>query len=337
MKRKTIKYGGITVFLIFLLLIIFHLRYPFWVYKNETWSIGYGISQNPLENVKITQNNIWDIKKVNKSSKEKFRFLADPFLVIDKGVYHIFFELQGNGPAKIGLLQSDDGIKYDFKGIVVEEPFHLSFPQVFSYRDEFFMLPETKNAKNVLLYKATDFPNKWEISDTLIKNVELEDPAILLSDSLNIISGSEVKSLTQYVYTSDSLRGKWKKHSGFKPRRGNETRAGGSFFAINEELYIPFQNSSQGYGTGVSIYKLIKDNHELKFRKKESMVLGPQKNIPHFSNGMHHIDMAALEEGYYTVYDGKRNLDEQKRFSYKASIKYNFWDFYNFIKEFFPG
>src|SRR5690606_31614732 len=110
--------------------------------------------------------------------------------------------------------------------------FHLSFPQVFKYKGEFYMLPETKQAGHLLLYKAENFPFNWKINDTLIKNVAIQDPAILISDSIYLISG-RTENLTQYVFTSDSLNGKWIIDERFTLRKGDETRAAGNFFNID--------------------------------------------------------------------------------------------------------
>ena len=65
-------------------------------------------------------------------------------------------------------------------GEVLDEPFHISYPQVFKHKDRYFMLPETKRSNNILLYEAKNFPYDWGIVDTLIHNVRYKDPSIYL-------------------------------------------------------------------------------------------------------------------------------------------------------------
>lgn len=321
------------VVLLFIVLVIFHLRYPFLVNENEAWSIGYGEVENPTQKFVVGASNIIDYKSIDFVTEYKTEFLADPFLVIENDIFYIFFEHKGKGNADIALLTSRDGKAYQYKGIVLDEPFHLSFPQVFKYRGEFYMLPEAKQSENLILYRANNFPYDWEITDTLIHNKRLEDPALLLSDSLNIISASDVSTLTQYLYTSDSLRGNWEEHSGYNRRRGNETRAGGSFFEYDNRWFLPLQNNNKGYGTSLSLYELKGDQRKLRFEKVLPLILEPHFSIKWFETGMHHLDIEELNDGYYVVYDGKRKINDEKKYNYKASIKYNFYDIYNFFKK----
>ena len=45
----------------------------------------------------------------------------------------------------------------------------MSYPQVFKWGDEFYMVPETVAAYEVRLYKALEFPFKWVFVKTLMK------------------------------------------------------------------------------------------------------------------------------------------------------------------------
>lgn len=327
------KIGLIFFFVLLSTLLIFHIRYPFLVNVNEAWSIGFGIVDNPVEKLNVDSFNIISYKSIDSITEYKTEFIADPFLVIEDEIFYIFFEHKGAGNADIAFLSSTDGKNFEYKGIILDEAFHLSFPQVFKYRDEFFMLPEAKQSGNLILYKARNFPYDWEISDTLIHNKRLEDPALLITDSLNIISASEVNTLTQFLYSSDSLQGNWVEHKAFKGRRGNETRAGGSFIKFDNRYFLPFQNNNMGYGTSLSLYELKGNKTNFHFEKVIPQILEPQLSIEWFETGMHHLDVEEFNDKYYVVYDGKRKVDDEKIYSYRASIKYNFFDIYNFFTE----
>ena len=62
--------------------------------------------------------------------------------------------------------------------MVLREPFHLSFPHVFSFDDEVFMVPETLGAGAVRLYRAIDFPDRWELAGELVRG-DFADPALV--------------------------------------------------------------------------------------------------------------------------------------------------------------
>lgn len=214
---------------------------------------------------------------------------------------------------------------YEYEGIVLNEPYHLSFPQVFKHKGQFYMLPETKQSNHVVLFKAKNFPFEWEISDTLIYNRKLEDPAILLSTDLNIISASEVSTLSQYVFTSDSLTGEWKEYLNYDIRRGNETRAGGIFFQVEDDWYLPLQNNEMGYGTGLWIFKIVNIGNKLSFTEVSNKHLGSTESISWFGTGMHHLSINKMgDNSFYVVYDGKKKNSNEKVWNYKASVKYNF-------------
>ena len=65
-----------------------------------------------------------------------------------------------SGHGDIGLAVSDDGINWSYKQIVLDEPFHMSYPYVFKWQEDFYMIPESQEANSVRLYRALDFPTK---------------------------------------------------------------------------------------------------------------------------------------------------------------------------------
>lgn len=327
------KFTGylVTIGVVFLIILaVFNYRYPFSVATGGAWSLGFGSTDNPLEEFIIDSSNVISFERFKKIAGEESRFIADPFLFIKENKFYIFFEHQLEGYDNIGLMVSEDGENYEYKGVVLDENFHLSFPQIFENSGRIYMLPETKEANHVLLYESTEFPYKWEISDTLIKNVQLKDPSILLTDDLILITASDDK-LRQHVYTADSLHGEWKNSKKFKGRRGDETRPGGSFFEVEGEWYLPFQNNSQGYGTGLSLYKLDIQQEKISFEKVNSMFLKPHPDIKWFAGGMHHLDVKRTGEHYMLVYDGRNSTGNTAISAVKASIKYNLYDLQNFF------
>ena len=51
---------------------------------------------------------------------------------------------------------------------MLAEPFHLSYPYVFAWRGEYYMVPECHAAGAVRLYRAAEFPTRWvQVADLL--------------------------------------------------------------------------------------------------------------------------------------------------------------------------
>ena len=63
-------------------------------------------------------------------------FVADPFMLIVNSIYYMFFEVfnKESNHGDIGLAISNDGKKWIYQQIVLDEQFHLSYPYVFIYQ-----------------------------------------------------------------------------------------------------------------------------------------------------------------------------------------------------------
>jgi len=93
----------------------------------------------------------------------------------------MFFEIYNGirGKGEIGYAVSENGLKWRYQKIVLEEAFHLSFPYVFKHENQFFMIPESYQAKEVRLYRADDFPNRWTYVCSLVMGHEFVDSGLL--------------------------------------------------------------------------------------------------------------------------------------------------------------
>jgi len=323
---------GIIVLTGIFILIIFNYRYPLVTPSIGNWSVGFTGSSEVFPTAEVNTGNIITYKYIDSLIWESIDYIADPFYIKEGGGFYLFVELKGEGNADIALLTSTDGENYRYKGIVLDEDFHLSYPQVFKHEGEFYMLPEASSSKQVLLYKAEKFPYDWRISDTLIKNIGLKDPSLLISEDLNLIVAVD-DDLKQYMFTADSLNGNWTEAKNYKQRWGNEARPGGRFFKVDNNWYLPLQNRTLGYGTGISLYKLEMEDNRLEFKLAEKMYLGPQLKVKWFNRGMHHLDIQNSGDEYYMVYDGDRNLNGEAEFLYKRTIKFNLIDIYNYFRD----
>lgn len=86
---------------------------------------------------------------------------ADPHLIEKDGKTWLFAELYDRFLLR-GVLGCCELTKNGPKKwkIILQMPFHLSYPHIFEYENEMYMIPETKEAREIQLYKATEFPLK---------------------------------------------------------------------------------------------------------------------------------------------------------------------------------
>jgi hypothetical protein len=147
--------------------------------RHNDWAIGWFEGPSPLElgpsadvaNPVLTAADITDFPA---------EFVADPFLLRRAGTWHMFFEAMNAESRRgvIALATSPDGRHWRYRGIVLNEPFHLSYPLVFDECGEAYMVPETLGLVEVRLYRAARFPDRWEPAATLIAGV-FADPTLV--------------------------------------------------------------------------------------------------------------------------------------------------------------
>jgi len=141
-------------------------------------------------------------------------FIADPFLLRDGGTWHLFFEVWSNTThlGKIGHAVSEDGLNWTYDCIVLSESFHLSFPYIFKYGEQYLMIVVVPDPEAVTLYMAHNFPYDWQHEATLLTGHEFADPAIIRHDDMWwLFSG---RSGTGYcdLYYSPDLESGWVEH-----------------------------------------------------------------------------------------------------------------------------
>ena len=288
-----------------------------------TWSVGMGqVSQ--LEQLQTVIDG-YILDSANSHSPLNTDFVADPFFIKDSLGYHLFVEHAFKDRGDITYFFTDKLEKpFIFKEVVLDEDFHLSYPQVFSHQGEYYMLPDTQSAGELLLYKADSFPSKWSRKAVLI-DTAMQDPTLLIrSEDEFYIFGSYDAKL--HCWQAKELTGPYQLVKS-NLLVGSESRSGGRIFQWDEEWYLPVQNSSRGYGTGLSLYKITLDP-AIKLERKFPFFLGPRKDIEEFSHGMHHLDAQFIDGRYVIAYDGNPTFGEPV-FNWKFFVKYNLLNLWN--------
>jgi hypothetical protein len=216
---------------------------------------------------------------------------------------------------EIGLATSEDGLKWDYKQVVLNEPFHLSYPYVFEWQGEIFMIPESQENKSIRLYKADPFPLRWSFVTTLVAGKSYVDPSVVrFREKWWLFSSSRSENFWQaenlHLFVADDLRGPWHEHPCSPVVRGNAkiARPGGRIISIKDRLFRFAQDCAQIYGRQVrafEITELTPDRYAERMVSKKP-ILKPAKRGWN-QMGMHHIDPHQLPDGsWLACVDGKR-------------------------------
>jgi hypothetical protein len=137
---------------------------------------------------------------------------------------------------------------------VLERPYHLSYPFVFEHEGQAYMIPETMDAHRIELYRALDFPLRWELAHVLRENVDAVDTTLYVRDGIfyfftNIVERGVTPNDLLYLFYSDSLTGHWHPHPA-NPVCSDvrQSRGAGKLFQTNGKLVRPAQDCSHRYG-----------------------------------------------------------------------------------------
>lgn len=267
------------------------------------WSIGYRRLSHPFK-----FDFIDGIPTFNKFQiSEPAEAVADPFLIRSAHNLYLFHEIILKGACgKIGVsVFEPESNRWEYKGIAIEEPFHLSYPYVFYADGRYYMIPESKASKSVRLYTATEFPMKWELVKPIIENRKLVDPSIVFFEGKYYLFANRKKRL--YLYYAEDVAGKWTPHPKSPVRRGNYSRCAGRIIQYKKDLFRPAQEQSKGYGNSMRIFKIQK----LSDKEYRETPVGRDDLLHPFGKtwarfGMHHFDVLEFSKNdYFVVFDGK--------------------------------
>ncbi|MCK5607505.1 hypothetical protein KAR91_36820, partial [Candidatus Pacearchaeota archaeon] len=231
-----------------------------------------------------------------------------PFMVNDSGKWYMFFEVLNKQTqhGDIGLAISDDGFRWEYKQLVLDEPFHLSYPNVFKWDDEYYMIPESRQAYSVRLYKADDFPYKWSYVKELIQGNYL-DPSIIHYKGLWWMFVSERCDVLHLFYAKD-LKGPWQRHpeSPVIMLDGNIARPAGRILSYDGKIFRYTQDCDPTYGENVSAFEIVKlTTSEYLEKAISGNPILEGSNDGWNGQKMHHVDPHNVEGvGWLACVDG---------------------------------
>ena len=274
------------------------------------WSISIYTGDSPFDLKPIHDDPVLTKEQVTDIPAA---FVADPFMLQRAGNWHMFMEVLNpeTGCGEIGLATSNDALAWTYRQIVLKEPFHLSYPYVFQWQDECYMIPETIFSGAIRLYQANDFPYGWSCVATLLKG-SFADPSIFRAGDLWWIftCPTPYQHDTLNLYFASELTGPWTAHP-LNPLIKNDkrrARPAGRVIKVNDQLIRFAQNCVPQYGSSVRAFEILELSPE-SYREVEidrSPIL-KASGCGWNAAGMHHIDAQLQPDGkWLACVDGTR-------------------------------
>lgn len=229
---------------------------------------GYRVRQKVLSSLQEQ----WVLAFRRRGSNDRFtivdppadRFYADPFLAEQDGRTFVFFEDCAEGDGAKGAIAvaelSASGISQP--RTVLAGADHMSYPSLFRWRGEWFMMPETGARRRVEIWRARRFPEEWTLEGIALDGVDACDATICEHDgrwwmfvTLCVAGGPRSDEVS--LFYADTPVGPW------RPHRANpvvsdaaHARSAGALYREGDALIRPSQDARGGYGHAITLSRI---------------------------------------------------------------------------------
>jgi hypothetical protein len=227
-------------------------------WMREQWIIAFGFRGDPDDT-----NTLFG--RFHRIVPPDDRFWADPFVITEAGRTWIFVEelVYAEGRGVIAAIEVKRDGSWSQPIRVLERPYHVSYPCLFRWNGGIYMLPETQENKTVELYRAVEFPGRWELAAELMRDVEAVDSTIFeangrwwmyMSTAASSVAGFDELSL----YYADSPLGPWTQHP-LNPLLCDVVggRCGGRPFVRGGKLLRATQDCARRYGHSIRMREIV--------------------------------------------------------------------------------
>ena len=228
---------------------------------TSRWDLAF-IRENMDE---IVNGNRLHFVPVKNPFRSQYMMFADPFVldVTDSCIFLLVETMRVGKPkgciAKLTIDKTTMSI-IDVC-VILEEPWHLSFPNIMRKDDRIFVYPESASSGHLYLYELVKDGQGKEC----LKQVDtLCDDIIWDTDINNLFGRSMLFTARQNnhfldIYQLNDSEERYEYVTSLHSSREN-MRLAGALFPLKDKIYIPTQVSGYRYGEAVEIQEISNNN-----------------------------------------------------------------------------
>lgn len=247
-------------------------------------------------------------RDLHKDAPEEYRFadadlpkgqwVADPFLFELNGKHYLFCEQYEEklNRAGIGYFVFEDGIPKN-KGLIIRQPYHMSYPCVFTHGDQVYMIPETSGNKTIEMYRAVEFPDKWELDAVLLSDAQYVDSTVYETEGkkylLSYVKEDGAWHLDIFALCMEERKLK-KLHR--KTYRTNIARPAGFLLETEQGMVRPAQDCSRKYGESMILYRVLEATEEGYREEAAQTICANQLKFPGKVHRVHTLNRDSIYE-----------------------------------------
>lgn len=188
---------------------------------------------------------------------------ADPAIFVRQGETWLFFEEMVE-PSRVGHIccgrLSAGGELLDVRP-VLQQPHHLSYPQIVQADGEIFMLPEGAQGGGVDLYRAVHFPSEWVLEKRLLEFRCVDSSIFQAAGSWWMTTSPQVvpgHAPITWLLRAERITGPWEfQPGGIVASDARVARGAGSVFEAAGRLIRPSQDCSVSYGYALNLNEIV--------------------------------------------------------------------------------
>ncbi|GAL47045.1 MULTISPECIES: glucosamine inositolphosphorylceramide transferase family protein [Citrobacter] len=291
------------------------------LFYHESWDImilkDHGSHLFPDNTLEILS------KTAAQQLKKKYTFQADPFIIEKADKLYVFYEAfsfrNSKGTLRCRILDRElteiDDVKLEgFDDLKC----HLSFPFLIHINDQLFMIPESSERKEVILFQSVEFPVRWKKIKVLISDTEVTDNVFLtINETCYLLSTTMDNEII--IHSAENIYGQWQRIAPSLKVSNHHHRGAGAPYLVDNKMYFLTQECTpETYGKSIYIKELVTLSNTVF---DESLIEKINSSINH-SDGVHTLNFS----NNYIVYDTKINkfsfLSILKKISYKCMVRY---------------
>jgi asparagine synthase (glutamine-hydrolysing) len=221
--------------------------------------------------IAIRQTRLPLYMDASRAALQSFRWIAsppdhhwaDPAVCELNGGTWLFFE-EIVDPSRVGHIccgrLTPDGVLVDVRP-VLQQPHHLSFPQIICADGEVFLLPESAQGGGLDLYRAARFPDEWVLEKRLLDFRCVDSSIFQFAGSSWMTTSPQVvpgHAPITWLLRADDIMGPWRfEPGGLVASDVRIARGAGAVFADGGRLIRPSQDCSVSYGYALVLNEIL--------------------------------------------------------------------------------
>lgn len=205
-------------------------------------------------------------------------WFADPFLIEHNGEKFLFVEAfeKKKEIGRIGFFRSSDN--FTQLSLLITKKYHLSYPNVFLFENNFYMIPETSENGTIDLYIFNDFPFSISFKNTIMKGNYVDTSVVLKFEKSFLLSTYDNKSKKNIFFLYDMEKQQCEIIKTFDDDL-HVLRPAGNAYVRNGRLFMPFQNCRKKYGENIIIKELKILNKDIEICEESHTFIEENKLI----------------------------------------------------------